>query len=70
MFREFLFPLRCAAIANWIQNSLVLLMAMLMNGIRGIEHDHEQERQLPIERLHPQSAVERAILNRFAHMLG
>jgi hypothetical protein len=69
MFREFCFPLRCAALADWIQNSLFLLMTALMLVFRGAARS---EAGVPVanQLLHPESAIECAILNCLAHMLG
>ena len=38
--------------------------------VRGTEHEHKQECSSLTDRLYPESAIERAILNRLAHMLG
>jgi hypothetical protein len=69
MFREFLvsFEMRRARCLD--SKLLIPTDAHADNRIRGTEHDHNEVVPVANQPLHPESAIERAILNRFAHML-
>ena len=67
MFREFLFPLRCAALPDWIQ-TFSSSDASVDNGIREAEHDHGRDVHGFDQPLDPERAVEGPILNCFAYV--
>ena len=70
MFREVLFPLRCGALGDWIQNSLTPAETLLIIVFEKAEHDKKQECRGVDQPLDPQRAIECAILNRFAYVIG
>jgi len=66
MFRKFSFPLRCTALANWIQTRY----SFADEACSGDRTGSQAGVWVAYRSLHPESAIKCAVLNRFTYMLG